>query len=285
MAVWLATVVFVLSCLSSYQTSVLPLFGTGIKAYYGVDERALSLMLSIGMPASMVARYGARRVLRGAAWTLAGAGVLAAALGGRWGWMLLALALTSACYNALYVVSQTYLAELFPNRRRGVLSALTAALSVGGILFPIFGQKMLDWELESARLTFGHVLRGPQLLISLGMVVGGLVLHRRTFDTRGASVGASPWAMVGITPGSLPLLAATTLMIAADAMISLWLPQVLDTPGFRAELGRLKPGYVMALFLAAYLITRTALSFFPDRVGRWTLLALPALVVGEKPRA
>jgi MFS family permease len=163
-AAGLALVVFVLSCLSAYQSSVLPLFGTGIKAYYGVDERRLSLMLSIGLPASMVscivsgllvARYGARRVLRGAAWTLAGAGVLAAALGGWWSWMLLAVALTSACYNALYVVSQTYLAELFPNHRRGVLSALTAALSVGGILFPIFGQKMLDWELESSRRATG----------------------------------------------------------------------------------------------------------------------------------
>jgi hypothetical protein len=64
-------------------------------------------------------------------------------------------------------VSQAYLAALFPNCRRQVLSFYLAMNCVGGIVFPLWAELLLRINREWTDITFARVLHLPFCAIAV----------------------------------------------------------------------------------------------------------------------
>ena len=284
-----AALTCLLALLSGYH-QVLAVFRDVLQEYYGLSVPQLGFTLSVGMlPAGIVSliaggqikRWGARPVLRVSLLGL-GAGLALAAAGQLWGLMLIAVALTVSFYNALYVASQAYLAELFPSQRRRLLSLYLAMMSVGGIAFPLWAEFMLSIQESSETVDFSHVLHVPFAVVSGIVLLGALAYHQNSPSPPRAAddSAASPWQWVRLPGGSLLLLVVMIILGTCDTAVSLWMPRVLGSESSGSMPFGIKPGHVMALHQLAYVVSRVSLSFIPDRHGRAFLMTAPGLIGG-----
>jgi len=276
-----------LGSLGSYLV-VLPVFRGTLQEYYGVETEGFGLLLSIGMipgalaalaAGAMIQRRGARSVLRVSLLGLGG-GMLLAAVAARWTVMLVAVAAMACFAGPLHIAVQSYLANLFPRRRRRVLSMHLVAASAVGALYPLWAEWLLSLQASHPSIRFAHVLHVPFAALAVVSVLGGLLYVRRKSLARPppAAAPASRWHWARLSRAGAGLVVLMVLHGTCDTAIYFWMPKVLDGESFSRHL--LRPGVVVACYLLAYALSRALLAMLPERTGRRAMLVVPGLLGG-----
>ena len=282
-----ALLTLLLVALTGYSPRVLPVFRNVLQQYFDISVKDLGLLYGIrfvpGAVASVLAGMfvdskGPHSVLRVCFAGFAG-GACLAALADRWSMMLLAVGVLACFRLPLFIASQSYLVRLFPSRRRRVISLTLVTWSIGGMLYPLWAEFLLDLQAGHEGITFSNVLHAPFAILTVPMLVG-LFLYRRGNSrpqvAGAASVGRLP--LSGLSRGTLMLAFLAMLHVTFDCSAQAWMPRILDSGAFPVK--AIRPGYVMSGFALCYAVSRAGLSFLPETMARRRLLVAPGLLGG-----
>ncbi len=282
-----AIVTILLGTFSGYN-EVLAVFRDALQSYFGIGVREFGLLLSIGtVPGALAAltagilidRWGPRAVLRGCLAGIA-AGMLLAAQGKWWIVMLAAVAIISCFSYPLYMSIQSYLVNLFPRHRRRVLSLNLVIVSARGILFPLWAEYLLYMQRTHARLKFSYVLHLPFALLSLPLLLG-IFLYRKEKTLGRAEPRKTDRDRRFLTPlpgSSMLLISLLIIHGMVDNTAYMWMPRVLDSESFPEQI--FAPGFVMAAYGLAYVLSRGILTLIPERSGNRIMLIAPGILGG-----
>ena len=283
-----AIVAILSTAISGYCFAVLPVLRGALQAHLHTSLSQFGFLLSAGaVPGAvsalvggmLVARTGARSVLRVALVGTA-VGYFAAAAVRGWIGMLLAVLLIFLFQGCLALATQAYLADLFPGARRRVLSAYLVTVSVMGIGFPLWAEAIVRMQADPTPVSFRQLLHVPFAVVGAPMLLGAVLLRQREprAQRRSGTARSSTWRRRSLQPGSPVLVALLVLHVISDNAAYLWMSRVLASPSFPASL--VTPGVVMASFSLGYAVSRAFLSMLPEQVGRNLLLVAPGLLGG-----
>ena len=262
----------------------LSVFPDRLQDHFRLTTTEFGLLLNCGAVAGvartllgrpLLARIGDRRMLR---ICLAGgaAGMLLAAWSGSCILFLVALSLTAFFVAPLNIALQTYLAALYPDRRRRIVALIFVAVSVFGMLFPLLVEFLLSLARPGSRADFAWILHG--LFAATAIVfLGGLAAGTRR--TGGESHG-KPIDAATMPLGAVVLLVALLVLHGtADSVLAIWVPRVLSSRSYIDQ--PFLPGVVMAAFSFAYVVSRFLLSLLPEDRWRRRMMILPGLLGGS----
>ncbi len=206
-----------------------------------------------------------RRLLYAGIALLLSLGLVGVALAPSYAWILAALFLLSLFGSPAGVVGQSYLLDLYPERRARLLSVQTMFASVGSLAAPLLvSANVTAVQPWRWRWAFAQTA-ALALLLFLGILLARLPAARSTFRPRGAL------ARVLASPRVWLAAALIFLCVGPDIGFSFWLAE-----HFRAELGvalRLSSA-VVTLYLVGMIGGRLATSRL---VRKWPA---PRLVQG-----
>jgi len=203
-----------------------------------------------------------------------------AAAGPRW-LLMVAGGLVLGCFRGpLWVAAQAYLVNLFPGRRRRVISVYLVATGLAGIGFPLLVERLLTLSRRRPEIHSGHVLHGPFALLAVAMALGALLYGRRKTLALPRREGARGWGLraVSFRRGTPALIGLLAIHGVCDGAIYTWLPRVLDSPSFPVAV--VVPGVVMSQYALAYVLSRGLLAVLPERTGRRLMLAGSGMIGG-----
>ena len=283
-------------------TAILPVYRDRLQAHFTITNTEFGVLLTLGLITStvgaliggaLVDRRGPRAVLR---ICLIGnaAGLALAACPGRWTLMLAAMCVACMFYGPLTIAVQSYLVALFPHNRRRVLTLNLTLMSIGGVVFPLLAESLLELEKETSAVSFRQILHGPFAVTAAVLLLGALLLYRRGHSPVQAPLPHEP---VGRGPRRGPQSRCTgfgdparpsasavllvSLMVihgAADMASYNWMPKVLGGASFDRVI--LPPGVVLAGFSLAYVVSRGLMSALPEHFGIRTMLIAPGILGG-----
>lgn len=280
-----AVAIILLLGLSSYCSSVLPVFRSVLRDYLALNETQFGFLLGIGaVPGAIGAllaglwarRGGAERVVLTALVSVA-LSFLGLGLARTYLAMVLILAWNSFSYQALVVSAQGRLVTMFPGNRRQVLAWQLVGASACGVLFTLAAEKMLT-KVSNGAVLFPSVLHLP--FIGIGLCLLAAVpwyLWNNAWTPAGLPAATSsnqagwrwnPW--IALT------MAALILHGTADSCLAIWLPRLLEQKDYLS----FKPGYVLSAYSLAYVGSRAILALLPEKTLRRSFLLLPGLVGG-----
>ena len=311
----LACLLLGLFALSAYD-AVFPVFATRIRAYFSINAEqygTLMGMASIGrIPAlllvgPLIAGVGVRRIAKIA---LAGIGVsfLIIGIGGKLNALYAGIVVMGLFMALGGVAIPALLIALFPDLKRRIFSIHLVAGAVPGILIPLLAHQMLVWSADKGDRAFAAIFFVPFIIAGAILVVGGALLGMRKQDQVWVELDSPSVVikrrglpnllhamtvlrraihnlrstvievlrdMLNLRSGVIVLLVA--LHGAADNTIYQFLPQFMEAHFQRLPLA---PAWAVAGHGFAYLMTRSFLSFLPERVGQRTILILAGPIGG-----
>lgn len=280
--------VVALAVLATYASCALPVFYEQLKEYFAIDSEAYGFMFSIGslggaitalVGGVLVDRRGPRRVIRLCLFGLGLSMALLALCGRLWALMAVALGVGALFQTTFYIAVAAYLVRIFPNHKRRVLALNFAATGAGCIVFPILAENLLSLARAEPSLDFAWVLHGPFGLIAVVLLASAVLNNRpRGVATAVAATGPWQWADVRLRGSTLLLVAMASLHAIADTTLYIWMPAYLMRAPFTAR--PIRPGWVLAAYGAAYVVSRVALMLVRERTGRRAILVLPGLLGG-----
>jgi len=261
-----AGVITAVAVVAGYM-GILPVFRSHLKDYLGIGDDKFGLLFAIGPVTGLVSlalggplidRWGARRMIRICVTGVAG--------------------LFSA---PLYIAISAYLAKLFPNHRRRVLSLNLATSSAGGMLFPLAAEGLIHLSEHHPPVSFGQVLHTP-FLVAGGLMIGAGFIYRARISAGPAVLTPSrsgwSWRDLLLPPRTMLLALLIALHGTADTMLYYWMARFLESRSFASQ--SLAPGVVLSGFALAYLVSRTILAALPDKTCRRAFLVLPGITGG-----
>ncbi len=285
--VWREAAVGIALCvLSGYCGAGLPVFRDTLRDHFGVTDRLLGLLFSIGLiPGALAAfaaglatsRWGAGRLIAPAAASLALA-YLIAAIVPRYSGLLLACVIAAVASQFIFLTVQSRVVDLFPGRGRRTMSLFLAGTTLGCALFPLAAEALLQLSRRAGGVPFAWVLHAPFGILAVLTILVALPL-RRVAATRPAAPrvpGPQGRHALSFTPAGLALILLMTLHTTADNLYVMWLPRVLDSSSFPVR--PLSPGPVLAAASFVYVAARLLLAFAPEHRGRRTALVAPYLI-------
>ena len=280
--------VVALAVLATYASCVLPVFYEQLKEYFAIGSGAYGFMFSVGslggvltalIGGVLVDRRGPRRVIRLCLFGLGLSMVLFALCGRLWAIMAAALGVGALFQTTFYIAITAHLVRAFPEHKRRVLALNFAAMSAGCILFPVLAENLL-WLVHSVpSFRFAWALHGPFALIALVLLASAL-LYRPPRAAVAEAGTARPWRWADIRlPGcTMALVVMASLHAIVDTTLYIWMPAYLARATFASR--PIRPGWVLAAYGAAYLVSRGALMLFRESTGRRAFLILPGLLGG-----
>lgn len=284
-----AGVITAVALVAGYM-GILPVFRSHLKDYLGIGDDKFGLLFAIGPVTGLVSlalggplidRWGARRMIRICVTGVGGAMLMVALGGADFRWFAAAAGVAGLFSAPLFIAISAYLAKLFPNHRRRVLSLNLATSSAGGMLFPLAAEGLIHLSEHHPPVTFGQVLHAPFLLAG-GLMIGAGFIYRARIPA-GPAVSATSrsgwsWRDLLLPPRTTLLALLIALHTTADSMLYYWMARFLESRSFAGQ--ALAPGVVLSGFALAYLVSRTILAALPDKTCRRAFLVLPGITGG-----
>lgn len=269
-------------------TTLVPVFRSDLQAYLGIQDGAFGVLLSVSSLTGIVAvllggalvdRWGPGPVVRGCAVGMAAGMAVIAAAGTRFWLVAAGLGLTGLFGRPLAVAVSAYLVGLFPAAQRRLLSVNLAVGALGGVAVPALAEGLLRLWRSSVGFSFGWIFHGPLALAAV-LMAAAAVPHRRSADRPGPVGGNLSWRWrdLWLPRSTLALCVLAAVHGAADNTLYLWMARFLGGSAFADR--PLAPGLVLSAFSLGYAVSRLALAFVPDGVGRRALLFWPGLLGG-----
>lgn len=278
-----ATLIIILVALTNFR-AILPIFRDHLMQYLAINDRGFGFMFSIPqfltpipllLVGWLIARLGAQRVLT-RSFILFGLGMGGVAFcGASWQGLSGALAITTVACVLLEVSSNCVLVELFPGGRRRVLSLCMAARSVTETIVPLLAEWLLGIAAASPTIGFAMVFHVPFGVIAGAFIAGGLLIRHQAADRTEAPWN---WRDLLISRRSVGLVALALIHGTADGTLFTWMARFLGSAAFTEH--PFPPGFVLAAFSIAYIVSRLLLAHLPEHWGRDALLVVPGLLGG-----
>lgn len=271
------------------MVSMYPVYRETLQEYFGIGDRIWGFLLSISTGAGLITvliggqlvdRWGPRRVIRVACVGVATAFLGIAFCGDSWVLFVVSLGLYGMMIRPFVIAVSNYLIQLFPARRRRMLSLNFAGTSAGGMLYPAVAEMLLGLSVSVPAVTFAMVFHGPFLVGALVVLLVSLLYRQRKSlgSTDRGSDKPWEWRDLLIGPRCLPLVGLLVLHGTADTTITLWMSRFLGSDVFSSQ--PIGPGYVVASRAVAYLIARGLLAILPEDFGRRAFLVFPGILGG-----
>ena len=279
-----AALVIVLVAIASIGAAI-PIFRDRLQDYFSLSTTRYGLLLNMGAfvgvagslaGGPLMARIGPRRMLMVC---LAGAiaGMALAIWPGSWILFLTALAVTAFFVAPMNFAMQAYLSDLFPDRRRKILSLSLVASSVFFMLFPLLAELLLSFTRPGHPSDFGWVIHGLYAAAAAVLLLGLLAMTGSARVTHTEAATAS--SVSTLSTGAIVLLVVLlTLHGTADTVLSIWMPRVLSSTSYAVQ--PFLPGAVMSAYSLGYVVSRFLLSLLPENRWRRRLMVFPGLLGG-----
>ncbi len=264
----------------------LPVFRDRLQDYFALSITQFGLLLNTGTAIGvagalasgpLMARMGAQRTFR---LCLAGCatGMLLATWPGSWGLFLAALSVVALFLVPLNISVQASLVELFPERRRQILSLSLVSLSLSGMLLPILAETLLSITRPGRRMDFGWILHGLYAIAAILLLCGVIVTRTSPHRKSQAHPPLSPPSPTLPTGAIVLLVALLSLHGTADTVLHVWIPRVLSSGSYVNQ--PFLPGAVISAYSLAYVISRSLLTLLPEQRWRRRLMIAPGLFGG-----
>lgn len=278
MAIGLTAIAGIATCL--------PVFRDRLQGYYALNNTQFGFLLNIGgaigvagalAGGPLIARIGPRKTLR-ICLTGCVIGMILAACPGSWLLLLAALSVIALFVSPLNIALQTYLVELYPERRRQILSLGFVATSIFLMLFPLLAEGLLALSAPGDRTGFGWTLHGLFAVTAVILIVG-IIAGKQNGPKEIISRGETETAGRVLSAGAVIFLVALlSLHATVDTVLFIWIPRVLSSTSYTYQ--PLLPGTVIASYSFAYVVSRFLLSFLPENRWRRRLMVVPGLLGG-----
>lgn len=285
-----AVVIALIAMLAGYK-GVLPVFRGHLRAYFAISDAGFGLLFSMGSLTGLagvlfggqaIDRWGPRRVIRVCLAGIGGSMLLLGLCGARYRMALIAFGVSGFFVAPFSIAVNAYLAKLFPRIPRRVISLNLVSSSMGGLMFPLIAEGLLQVAARRPAIPFAWILHIPLLVIGVALVCASRIYRPRGSAAlsmmRDIRVKRWRWAELKLPPRAFFL----SLMIAmhglADGILFVWMPRYLES--ISSPDHPLAPGWVMSGYALAYLAARGVLALLPDRVGTRGFLVVPGLIGG-----
>lgn len=265
----------------------LPVFRDRIQSLFDLSNTQLGLLLSIGQVVGVggalacgpiMARIGSSRMLLVCFWGCF-SGLMLLAVPGSWLFFIAALSLLAFFFAPLNIAAQAYLSELFPDRRRRILSLFFVVYSVVGMLYPVLAESLLATAGFKDDAVFRRLLHGMFGALACILVVGiAAALRHMRAEVRDSSSQAS-FSQATLSAGAITFLTILLIMHGtADTALAIWMPRVLGSQCYARQY--VLPGFVVSSYSFAYVVSRLLLSIMPEDRWRKRLMVAPGLSGG-----
>lgn len=261
--------------------AMLPVYGTRLREHFAITAEQFGTLIGtrgLGrMPALMtvgflLARLGVRRVT--ALSTVgAGLGFLILGLGGTLHAFQISMPVMGLFLGFSGIAIPAFLISLFPELKRRIFSVMLVASAAPSILIPLLANELLKWSADRGGAGFATVLQTPFGICGGGLLLGGLLLSlAKLGDSRGELEKPHRIRMSQLLHfRSLAIVLMLSLHAAADNTLYNFLPMFMESHFERLPL---PPAWAIAGHGAAYVATRTFLSFWPEGMGHRAILCL-----------